>query len=117
MLAQQLNISDDEIAKIRGEYTYVSEQALVMLHLWVQKNEGNATGTCSGRHWSYVSLNTSFSCACPSLPGSYSGVRYHHRRCGTVMTDTRMVPTKKKIDAPLFSDNWPKIHSIWRLPQ
>ena len=45
MLARQLNITDDEIAKIQGEYTYVSEQALVMLHLWVQKNEGNATGT------------------------------------------------------------------------
>ena len=44
MLAKQLNITGDEIAKIQGEYTYVSEQALVMLHLWVQKNEGNATG-------------------------------------------------------------------------
>ena len=44
MLAKQLNITDDEIEKIQGEYTYVSEQALVMLHLWVQKNEGNATG-------------------------------------------------------------------------
>ena len=44
VLAQQLGITDDEISKIRTEYTYVSEQALVMLHLWVQKNQDRATG-------------------------------------------------------------------------
>ena len=43
-LAQQLNISKEEIIKIQTEYTYVSEQALVMLHLWVQKNGEGATG-------------------------------------------------------------------------
>ena len=43
-LARQLGISEDEIAKIQSEYTYVSEQALVMLHLWVQKNRNKATG-------------------------------------------------------------------------
>ena len=43
-LARQLGISEDEITKIQSEYTYVSEQALVMLHLWVQKNRNRATG-------------------------------------------------------------------------
>ncbi len=47
VLGRQLNITDDEINKIQGEYTYVSEQALVMLHLWVQKNDGQATGIIS----------------------------------------------------------------------
>ena len=44
MLARQLGITEDEITKIQTEYTYVSEQALVMLHLWVQKNQQEATG-------------------------------------------------------------------------
>ena len=43
-LAHQLGISEDEITKIQSEYSYVSEQALVMLHLWVQKNRSRATG-------------------------------------------------------------------------
>ena len=43
-LARQLNISEDEIMKIQSEYPYVSEQALVMMHLWVQKNRNKATG-------------------------------------------------------------------------
>ena len=44
ILARQLNISEEEIAKIQTDYTYVSEQALVMLHLWVTKFGPNATG-------------------------------------------------------------------------
>lgn len=44
VLAQQLDVSDEEIAKIQSEYKYVSEQALVMLHLWVQNNGDKATG-------------------------------------------------------------------------
>ena len=47
VLAHLLNITDEEITKIQMEYTYVSEQALVMLHLWVQKSGGKASG---GRH-------------------------------------------------------------------
>ena len=47
VLARLLYITDEEITKIQMEYTYVSEQALVMLHLWVQKSGGKATG---GRH-------------------------------------------------------------------
>lgn len=43
-LAHQLGITQEEIVKIQSEYTFVSEQALVMLHLWVQKNGENATG-------------------------------------------------------------------------
>ena len=43
-LAYQLGITKEEIIKIQSEYTFVSEQALVMLHLWVQKNGENATG-------------------------------------------------------------------------
>ena len=50
ILARQLDITEEEITKIQTEYTYVSEQALVMLHLWVQKNQGNATG---GKSHSY----------------------------------------------------------------
>ena len=44
VLGRQLEITDDEIAKIQSEYNYVGEQSLVMLHLWVQKNGENATG-------------------------------------------------------------------------
>ncbi len=44
MLARQLGITEEEITKIQTEYTYVSEQALVMLHLWVQKNGQDASG-------------------------------------------------------------------------
>ena len=44
VLAHLLYITDEEITKIQMEYTYVSEQALVMLHLWVQKSGGKATG-------------------------------------------------------------------------
>ncbi len=44
MLARQLDISEEEIIKIQSEYNYVGEQALVMLHLWVQKNGERATG-------------------------------------------------------------------------
>ena len=47
VLARQLHISEEEITKIQTEYTYVSEQALVMLHLWVQKNGDEATGSSS----------------------------------------------------------------------
>ena len=43
-LARQLNITEEEILRIKSEYAYPSEQALVMLHLWVQKNGRNATG-------------------------------------------------------------------------
>lgn len=43
-LAEQLGVSDNEVTRIQSEYEYVSEQALVMLHLWVQKNENQATG-------------------------------------------------------------------------
>jgi ankyrin len=43
-LAHQLGITKEEIVKIQTEYTFVSEQALVMLHLWMQKNGDKATG-------------------------------------------------------------------------
>ena len=44
LLAQQLGITDEEIARIQSEYQYDGERALVMLHLWVQKNADQATG-------------------------------------------------------------------------
>ena len=43
-LARQLSITESEVAKIRSDYTYVGEQALVMLHLWVQKSGNRASG-------------------------------------------------------------------------
>ena len=48
MLAQQLGISDEQIYRIQTEYTYVCEQALVMLHLWMQQNADGATGELMG---------------------------------------------------------------------
>lgn len=44
LLARQLNITEEEIASIRTEYSHESEQALVMLHLWVQTKGEQATG-------------------------------------------------------------------------
>lgn len=44
ILAQQLDISMSEINKIKTEYETVSDQALAMLHLWVEKNGDKATG-------------------------------------------------------------------------
>ena len=48
VLARLLHVSDEEITRIQTEYSYVSEQALMMLHLWVQDNSGHATGTGTG---------------------------------------------------------------------
>ena len=44
VLAQQLGLDENEISQIQQKYTYVSEQALVMLHLWVEKNGEQASG-------------------------------------------------------------------------
>ena len=43
-LARQLGLSDSEIVTISTDYTYSSEQALVMLHLWVDRFGTEATG-------------------------------------------------------------------------
>ena len=43
-LARQLGLSDEEIVTISTDYTYSSEQALVMLHLWVDRFGADATG-------------------------------------------------------------------------
>ncbi len=46
ILAQQLDITMSEINRIKTEYKTVNDQALAMLHLWVEKNKQKATGTC-----------------------------------------------------------------------
>ena len=43
-LAQCLGIDDDDISKTQREYSYDSERALIMLHMWIQKNPEAATG-------------------------------------------------------------------------
>ena len=43
-LAQELGVAERDVRRIQGEYADVSEQALVMLHLWVQKFAEKATG-------------------------------------------------------------------------
>ena len=47
MLAQQLDITMSEINKIKTEYNTVNDQALAMLHLWVEKNGDKASGNLS----------------------------------------------------------------------
>uniref|UniRef100_A0A0L8HBX0 Titin n=1 Tax=Octopus bimaculoides TaxID=37653 RepID=A0A0L8HBX0_OCTBM len=44
MLAQQLDITMSEINKIKTDYNTVNDQALAMLHLWVEKNGEKASG-------------------------------------------------------------------------
>ena len=44
-LAEQLGVTNDDITKIQTEYNYTGEQALVMLHLWVQQSQERANGT------------------------------------------------------------------------
>jgi len=44
VLAHVLNVTDEEITKIQMDYTYVSEQALVMLELWASKSGGMSLG-------------------------------------------------------------------------
>jgi len=43
-LARQLGLSQQEIVGIQRDYHYVGEQALVVLHRWIEKNEAAATG-------------------------------------------------------------------------
>jgi hypothetical protein len=43
-LARQLGLTQHEIIGIQRDFSYVSEQALVVLHLWVEKNKEHATG-------------------------------------------------------------------------
>ncbi|XP_025111862.1 ankyrin-1-like isoform X42 [Pomacea canaliculata] len=44
ILAQQLGITMSEINRIKTDYSTLSDQALAMLQLWVQKNRERATG-------------------------------------------------------------------------
>ena len=44
LLAQHLNIPDEDIARIRRDFAYADEQALAALHLWVQQRGTDATG-------------------------------------------------------------------------
>ncbi|KAH9512854.1 hypothetical protein Btru_036762, partial [Bulinus truncatus] len=44
MLAQQLHISISDINHFKNDYKTVGDQALAMLHFWVQKNGDKATG-------------------------------------------------------------------------
>ena len=43
VLAQQLKISMADINHIKSDYKTVGDQALAMLHLWVDKNKDKAT--------------------------------------------------------------------------
>ena len=43
-LAQHLDIGENEVSQICSDYPSVSEQALVMLQLWVQQGAEKATG-------------------------------------------------------------------------
>lgn len=44
VLAQQLQISISDINHIKNDYKTVGDQALAMLHFWVQKSGDKATG-------------------------------------------------------------------------
>lgn len=44
MLAQQLDISTTEINQIKSDYNTVNDQALAMLHSWVERDPQGATG-------------------------------------------------------------------------
>lgn len=43
-LALQLGLTPAEVNSIQSDYDFLAEQALVMLHFWVQKNNEKATG-------------------------------------------------------------------------
>ena len=43
-LALQLGLTPSEVNSIQTDYDFLPEQALVMLHLWVQNNQDRATG-------------------------------------------------------------------------
>ncbi|KAL3877004.1 hypothetical protein ACJMK2_034767 [Sinanodonta woodiana] len=49
ILAQQLDISSSEINDIKSNYSTVSDQALAILQLWVEKNRERATGNALER--------------------------------------------------------------------
>ena len=58
VLAQQLHISISDINHIKNDYKTVGDQALAMLHFWVEKNGDKATGW-----WKH--LLDLFEIACP----------------------------------------------------
>lgn len=43
-LALQLGLTPAEVNSIQTDYDFLAEQALVMLHFWVQKSNDRATG-------------------------------------------------------------------------
>merc|ERR1712142_820202 len=44
LLGRQLGLKELDLHNIAKDYSYVSEQALVMLHLWIHEKKGDACG-------------------------------------------------------------------------
>ena len=49
LLALQLGLSSNDVNAIQSEYSYLPEQALVMLHTWVERKKQHATGNALER--------------------------------------------------------------------
>ena len=66
LLAKQLGFTDEEIAKILRDHPgNEEEQALVMLHEWVDKNRPNATGMNLPCNIVITQCIIIFLCLCP----------------------------------------------------